>query len=585
MGWTAYVGCPGSKGKGAAPFIRSTITARCGPVTSRNASFHSIAGALGLPTNYEIASSVPRRTGLAAEPFSRTLDPSLYEEPLFDALVSARTRFGDKEILEDQDRKPLTYTGLIRAAFVLGRKIAALTKPGERVGILLPSSMGVVVTFFGLHAFGRVPVMLNFTAGEANLKAALTTAGVTRILSAKRFVEQAKLEELTNALSEVATLTWLDELRATIGIKDKLFGLAAGIAPKRFRTRTKITDPGVILFTSGSFGAPKGVVLSQQNLVANARQIAAHIDLKPEWVMFNPLPTFHSFGLTGGVLLPILQGMKVFEYPSPLHAKQITDLLPKIKASVLFATDTFLNQYARVAEADDFKTLKFAVAGAEKVRDETRALFNTRFGAINLLEGYGATEAAPVVAVNHPDRNRPGTVGQILPGMEYRLEPVEGISGGGRLFLRGPNVMEGYISGDDPLALDLLKDGWHDTGDITDIDADGYVTILGRVKRFAKIGGEMVSLTAVEGLAQGAYPEGRHAVVSIPDTRKGEKLVLVTDCQDAQVSTIAEWARNTGAPELAVPKKILRIKEVPVLGTGKTDYVSIQKMAEANLAV
>jgi len=227
--------------------------------------------------------------------YATALAPALYEEPLFDALISARDTYGDKEILEDQDRKPLTYTGLIRAAFVLGRKIAAMTQAGERVGVLLPSSMGVVVTFFALQAFGRVPVMLNFTAGEANLKAALATAGVKRILSARRFIDQAKLQDLTTQLAEVAEITWLDDVRATIGLPDKLYGLAAGMAPRRFRTRLKPSDPGVVLFTSGSFGAPKGVVLSQQNLVANARQIATHIALKPEWVMFNPLPTFHSF--------------------------------------------------------------------------------------------------------------------------------------------------------------------------------------------------------------------------------------------------------------------------------------------------
>ena len=515
-------------------------------------------------------------------PNSSALKPAAYEETLFDALIAARARFGDKEILEDQDRKPLTYTGLIRAAFVLGRKIAAMTEPGERVGVLLPSSMGVVVTFFGLHAFGRVPVMLNFTAGEANLKAALATSGVKRILSAKRFIQQAKLEELTDALGKVAEITWLDDVRATIGLPDKLYGLAAGMAPKRFRTKTDPDGPGVVLFTSGSFGAPKGVVLSQKNLVANARQVALHIDLKPEWVMFNPLPTFHSFGLTGGVILPLLQGMKAFEYPSPLHAKQITDLLPQVKASILFATDTFLNQYARVAEPDDFATLEFAVAGAEKVRDETRHIFNTKFGGVALLEGYGATEAAPVVAVNHPDRNRPGSVGQILPGIEYRIDEVPGITGGGRLYLRGPNVMEGYISPEDPEALDPLHEGWHDTGDIVDIDEEGYVTILGRVKRFAKIGGEMVSLTAVEGLASAVWPDNRHAVVAIADSRKGEKLVLVTDNKDASSSRLSEWARDHGAPELAIPKKIITVAEVPVLGTGKTDYVAIQKMVEGD---
>ena len=504
------------------------------------------------------------------------------DKAVFDALIEARDRFGDKEILEDQDRKPLTYTGLIRAAFVLGRKIAAMTEPGERVGVLLPSSAGVCVTFYGLHAFGRTPVMLNFTSGARNVKAAIKAAGVNKVLSAKRFVDQAKLEDLTDAIETVAEVVWLDDVRKTIGLGDKVFGLMAGLFPKQFRTPVKPDDAGVILFTSGSFGAPKGVFLSQSNLVANCAQVAQHIDLNPNWVVFNPLPTFHCFGLTGGVLLPMLTGMKAFQYPSPLHAKQIVELLPEVKASIVFATDTFLNQWARVAGPDDFRTLEFVVAGAEKVRDETYHLFNTKFRGLKLLEGYGATEAAPVVAVNHPDRNRPGTVGQMLPGMEWRVEPVPGIPEGGRLYLRGPNVMAGYLSPDDPETVEPLEGGWHDTGDIVDVDEDDYVAILGRAKRFAKIGGEMVSLTAVEGLASAVWPESRHAVVAVPDTRKGERLVLVTDRTDADVARLAAWAKDHGAPELAVPKKIMRVPEVPVLGSGKTDYVSIQRMAESD---
>ena len=512
------------------------------------------------------------------------LDPRHVEETVFDALISAREKFGDKEILEDIDRNPLTYTELIRAAFVLGRKIAEMTQPGERVGILLPSSSGVVVTYFGLHAHGRVPVMLNFTSGVSNIKAAIKAAGLKKVLSAKRFINQAKLEDLMEELGKVAEIVWLDDVRKTIGLQDKLYGLMAGMMPRKFRVKTDPHSTGVILFTSGSFGTPKGVVLSQWNLVANVRQGSQFIELKPEWVMFNPLPTFHCFGLTGGILLPLLNGMKAFQYPSPLHAKQIVELLPEVKASILFATDTFLNQYARVASPDDFDTLEFVVAGAERVRPETHHLFNTRFHGLKLLEGYGATEAAPIVAINHPDRNRPGTVGQMIPGMEWRLDPVEGIPEGGRLFLRGPNVMQGYLSPDDPEVVEPLAGGWHDTGDIVDIDKDGYVSILGRMKRFAKIGGEMVSLTAVEGLASAVWPEARHAVVSIPDPRKGEKLVLVTDRRDADVGRLAEWARNHGAPELAVPKKIVHVAEVPVLGTGKTDYVRIQKMAELDKA-
>ncbi|WP_122465450.1 MULTISPECIES: AMP-binding protein [Brevundimonas] len=501
-------------------------------------------------------------------------------ETLIESLITARDRYGDKEILEDQDRKPLTYTGLIRALFVLGRKLAALTEEKERVGILLPSSAGVVVTFFGLHAFGRTPVMLNFTAGERNVKAACEAAGVTRVLTARRFIQQAKLEDLVAAMESQVEMVWLDDIRATIGLGDKLFGLLAGLMPRRFAAPAEPSDPGVILFTSGSFGAPKGVMLTQANLVANARQVAAHIALDKDWVFFNPLPTFHCFGLTGGVILPLLEGLKAFEYPSPLHAKQIMALLPEVKASVLMTTDTFLNQYARVAGPDDFASLAFVVAGAEKVKDETRHLFNTRFGGVTLLEGYGVTEASPVAAVNHPDRNRPGSVGQLLPGVEGRIEPVEGIDRGGRLFVRGPNIMAGYLSADDPGQIEPLVGGWHDTGDIVELDDERYVEILGRAKRFAKIGGEMVSLAAVEGLASAVWPENRHAVVSLPDARKGERLVLVTDNSGAELGRLGEWARAHGAPELAVPRKIVKVSELPVLGTGKTDYVAIQQMVE-----
>jgi acyl-[acyl-carrier-protein]-phospholipid O-acyltransferase/long-chain-fatty-acid--[acyl-carrier-protein] ligase len=321
-------------------------------------------------------------------------------------------------------------------------------------------------------------------------------------------------------------------------------------------------------------------VLSQRNLIANAEQVACHIDLDPDWVFFNPLPTFHCFGLTGGVILPLLQGMKAFEYPSPLHAKQILPLLREVNASVLFATDTFLNQYARVAGPDDFAGLEFVVCGAEKVREETRHTFTTEFAGILLLEGFGATEASPVVAVNSPVSNRHGTVGQLLPGVETRIEKVPGIDRGGRLYVRGPNVMAGYLN-ETTGAIDPPVDGWHDTGDIVELDPDGFVVILGRVKRFAKIGGEMVSLAAVEGFAEAVWPEGRHAVVSVPDPRKGERLVLVTDRRDADVAALAAWARDHGAPELAVPKKIIKVLELPVLGTGKTDYVAIQRMAEA----
>jgi acyl-[acyl-carrier-protein]-phospholipid O-acyltransferase/long-chain-fatty-acid--[acyl-carrier-protein] ligase len=512
----------------------------------------------------------------------RAYDTRDGERSVFDALLEARERYGAKKpILEDQDRNPLSYTDLIRASFALGRKIAGFTEKGERVGVLLPSGSGVVVTFFGLHAFGRIPTMLNFTSGLRNLRAACKLAGVKRVLTAHRFIEQGKLHDLIDALEESAEVIYLEDVREKIGLADKLFAATAGLFPKQFRANLAPNEPGVILFTSGSFGAPRGVVLSHANLVSNVRQIEAHIDLDPDWVMFNPLPTFHCFGLTGGVLLPILTGMKAFEYPSPLHIKQIPPLIKESGASILLATDTFLNQYARSSDANELSGLKFIVCGAEKVREETHNLINERFGNIPVLEGYGATEASPVVAVNKPVDNRRGTVGGMLPGMETRIEPVEGIKEGGRLFLRGPNVMAGYLN--EAGGIDPLPGGWHDTGDVVTMEGDDrWVTIKGRVKRFAKIGGEMVSLTAAEDLAVAVWPDGRHAVIAMPDKKKGERLILFTDRADADVGPLVAHAQSIGAPELAVPRRIIKIAEVPVLGTGKTDYVAIQRMADTD---
>jgi len=507
----------------------------------------------------------------------RTFDPARSRRPIFDALIEAAHTFGPKKpILEDQERNPLTYTDLIRATFALGGKIAKLTERGEQVGVLLPSSSAAVVTFFALHAYGRIPVMLNFTAGIRNLRAAVQIGKVRRVLTSHRFVEQGKLHDVIDALEASCAITYLEDVRASIGLVDRLSALAASLAPRRFRVETGPDDPGVVLFTSGSFGAPRGVLLTQANLLANVDQISTHIELDPAWVFFNPLPVFHCFGLTGGALLPILTGMKAFQYPSPLHVKIIPTLIRESAANVLLATDTFVNQYARSAEPEDLKTLQFIVCGAEKVRDETHDLIIDRFGPIPVLEGYGATEASPVIAVNQPEDNRRGTVGGVVPGMETRIEPVEGIRRGGRLYVRGPNVMAGYL--DETGALEAPEGGWHDTGDVVEISDDDWITILGRVKRFAKIGGEMVSLTAAETLAASLWPDARHAVIAEADTRKGERLVLVTDQIGADVAQLVAHAQAVGIPELAAPRKIVRVAEIPLLGTGKTDYVAIQRM-------
>ncbi len=503
---------------------------------------------------------------------------------LFEALLRARDAAGGKTpILEDHERKVLTYDDIVRAAFALGGKLDTLIKKRETAGIMLPTGVGATVTFFALHAIGRTPAMLNFTAGAMNLKAACQAANVRKILTSKRFIKLAKLEALEAELSKFAKLIYLEDVRKTIDFGDKIIALVKGFSPRTFAAKANPDDTAVILFTSGSYGTPKGAVLSHANLVANAEQGHAHVPFEPDWSFFSPLPMFHCFGLLGGVLLPLFTGHKTFLFPSPLAVKEIPKLVKDTGANVFFATDTFAQQYARNADDDDLKCIRLMVLGAERVKPETREIYMKRFG-VELLEGYGATEASPLISVNIPATNRHGTVGQFVPGIEWRLEPIPGIEGGQRLYVRGPNVMRGYLDPTKPFGIDLLPQGWHDTGDVVDVDEDGFIRILGRVKRFAKIGGEMVSLNAVEGYAQAAWPDHTHAAVAIPDTRKGERIILFTDHKDAATEQLAEWCKANGASELALPKRIVVIDDIPLLGTGKTDYVALQRMATERFA-
>ena len=337
-------------------------------------------------------------------------------------------------------------------------------------------------------------------------------------------------------------------------------------------------DPAAILFTSGSEGMPKGVALSHRNILANAAQALARVDVNADDKVFNVLPVFHSFGLTGGLMMPLLAGIPVYLYPSPLHYRIVPELIYQSNATVLFGTDTFLAGYARSAHPYDFRQLRLVVAGAEAVKERTRDIYFNRFG-VRILEGYGVTETAPVLAMNTPMANRPGTVGRLAPLMEARLEPTPGIEVGGRLFVRGPNVMLGYLRAENPGVIEPLPDGWHDTGDIVAIDADGYITIKGRAKRFAKIAGEMVSLALVEDLAARLWQQANSAAVALPDPRKGERIVLLTTQKGAIREALLKQARSAGASELCAPACVLVVEKIPVLGSGKVDYVATRALA------
>jgi acyl-[acyl-carrier-protein]-phospholipid O-acyltransferase/long-chain-fatty-acid--[acyl-carrier-protein] ligase len=504
---------------------------------------------------------------------------------LYDAFLDAIELYGrDAQILEDVRPKSDTYGEVLKGALALSRLIGRFTKEGEYVGVLLPNAGPAVAALFGMFASRRIPAMLNYTAGVDGMQSACELAHIRSIITSRAFLEKGKLTEKIAQLKGVQ-IVYLEDLRPTFSLIDKLWlVLWAKRHPRTIERLVKPEDPALVLFTSGSEGKPKGVVLSHENILANVNQIRAVIEFSNRDRFFVALPMFHSFGLTAGVILPMLSGVPIFLYPSPLHYRIIPELTYDRDCTVLFGTPTFLNYYARFANVYDFYRVRYVIAGAEKLSEEVRQTYMDRFG-VRILEGYGATECAPVIAVNSPMAYRAGTVGQVLPAMEARLIPVPGIEEGGRMHVRGPNVMLGYLRHDQPGVIQPPQSefgaGWYDTGDLSSIDAEGYLRILGRLKRFAKVAGEMVSLEVVERIAAVASPTRAHAAVSRKDPNRGEVLVLYTEDRNLRRDQLTEAARRIGAPEVAVPRKIEYIEKLPRLGTGKFDYVTLNAMATA----
>ena len=509
---------------------------------------------------------------------------SHYRQTIFSALLEARRIHGGKHtIAEDLERQPMSYDSLITRSIIVGKLINRITTSGENVGVLLPNSCKTLNVVIGLQLYQRVPAMLNFSIGPAGMASACRTGKINTVLTSRKFIELAKLEDEANALAKAVNLVYLEDLAESLTGLDKVIGLLqAKTADYWYKSHDYDSDDAaVVLFTSGSEGSPKGVVLSHANVLANHKQIKARIDFNPTDVVLNFLPMFHSFGFTVGTLLPVLNGMTSFFYPSPLHYAIIPEMAYEVGATIMFGTNTFLAAYAKKAHPYDFFKLRYVVAGAEKLQENTRTTWFDKFG-IRILEGYGATETAPVTSVNTPMDYKAGSVGRFLPDMLFHLEPVEGIEDAGKLHVAGPNIMKGYLLPDNPGILvppcsEPYGEGWYDTGDIVHVDEEGFIHIKGRSKRFAKIGGEMVSLTAVEQLAIQAWPDAHHAVVSLPDPKKGEQLILLTTQHGATAKQIAEASEGVAAINL--PKKVLVIEKLPVLATGKTDYAGATELA------
>ena len=495
-------------------------------------------------------------------------------------LQAAREQGGSWQISEDPTSGQLTYKRLRQAVRILGAKLAASAPVGKPVGVMLPTSNGAAVSVLALQSAGRVPAMINFSAGAANVLGACRAAEIDTIVTAHAFVEKGRLEKLIAGIEGHVRLVYLEDVRKTVTFSDKLLG---ALRAKRPLVARKPDDWAIILFTSGTEGVPKGVVLSHRNVLANVAQAKARIDFGRDDRLFMALPAFHSFGFMGGIVLPLISGVPTYFYPSPLHYRTIPELVYGICATYMFGTDTFLAGYARMANPYDFRSLRYIVAGAEPVKETTRNTYLEKFG-LRILEGYGVTEASPVLAFNTPMFNKFGTVGRLFPGIEVRLEKVEGVEEGGRMFVKGPNVMLGYLHTSKPGVLEPPPEGWYDTGDIVSIDEQGYIAIKGRAKRFAKVGGEMVSLAAVEMLAAELWPSYNSAVVAVPDARKGERLILVTDKHTATRSDFQAYARSTHAAALMLPAEIIIVDKLPLLGSGKPDLQTIQKMVNEQVA-
>ncbi len=503
---------------------------------------------------------------------------------LFSAFVDAGSVYGwGRAMMEDIQGGEKSYRDLLKMSLALGRLSARHTARSENVGVLLPNLATTFGLLFGLSAQGRIPALLNYSAGADALSAACVAACVKTVFTSRAFLEKAKLGWIPQALPDVRII-FLEDLKTGLRWQDKAW-ITLGLLFPRLATGTaQPDDPAVVLFTSGSEGRPKGVVLSHRAILSNIAQILAVVDFSVEDKMLNALPVFHSFGLTVGGLLPILGGANLFLYPSPLHYRVIPEIVYDRNCTVLLGTGTFLGNYAKQAHPYDFYRLRHVVSGAEKLTETVRGLWFEKFG-IRILDGYGATETAPVLSVNTPMAYKTGTVGQLLPAVEGRLVPVPGIESGGELHVRGPNLMLGYYRFEKPGVIEPpvseLGEGWYATGDIVDINAEGFVTIVGRIKRFAKVAGEMISLEAVERLGLAASPESQHGALAVPDAQKGEAIILCTTDPELTPDRLIQTARTQGFPELAVPRRIVYLSELPLLGSGKVNYPKLREMAGA----
>lgn len=516
----------------------------------------------------------------SASQILRILQESLFQakeereihQSFYDKMAEIAEQVGmGKEIAEDISGKA-TYRKLLQNSQALGTAFEKKVAAEERVGLLLPNSIAHVAAIMGLSYIGKTPAILNFTLGEDNLLYCCRSAEIKTVVTSRRFLDQGRLTELGVALEKSIRLLYLEDLAEEISFRDKISAVWNVFVGKK----AKGEKQELILFTSGSENRPKGVVLQQKAQMANLRQISSVISYSPADRLLNALPMFHSFGLTVGILLPLLSGLYVYLYPSPLHYRVVPEVAYDRNITVLLGTPTFLSGYARFSHPYDFYRIRLVIAGGEKLTDAVRNLWMDKYG-LRILEGYGTTETGPVLAINTPLFAKKGSVGCLLPGVEWKLDPVEGIEDGGNLLVKGPNVMEGYLR--EGQAFEPVEE-WYECGDVVRVDEEGFAFITARLKRFAKVSGEMISLDSIEKWAS-QYPEaGIMGAIGVSDLKKGEQIILYTTIRDLTREKLrAIWSEN-GYPMLGLPAQVIWVEKWPALASGKTDYQSLTKWSK-----
>ncbi|MDP7639048.1 MAG: AMP-binding protein, partial [Candidatus Hydrogenedentes bacterium] len=490
----------------------------------------------------------------------------------------------------------MSYIKALAASIVLARKLKVVLGPEKMVGVLLPQSVGGVLVNVALPFMGKVPVNLNYTSSNESVAAAAKECGMKQVITANAFLGQVPVEVPGEAIH-------VDDILRTVTSKDRIVGfLLAALCPVTWVERHLGAPSGrtadelaTVIFSSGSEGEPKGVMLTHFNVLSNVDAGIQGFPLNKGDCVMGILPFFHSFGYTGTLWLVLTQRLSVVYHTNPLEAKQIGEMVAKYRTRILFSTSTFLQGLIRRCSAAQLSSLEFIIAGAEKLTPRVRDAFKEKYG-VEPLEGYGTTECSPVVSLNVPDYRAPGfyqigtkqgSIGHPIPGMSVRVvdvetrEPLEQ-GDTGLLLVKGPNVMKGYLNQPEKTAT-VLRDGWYDTGDIAFVDEDGFITITDRLARFSKIAGEMVSHTKVEESLHGVISESERvlAVAGVPDAQKGERLVVLHTLGEEAFGELMAKMDDTGLPKLWIPKAnaYYRIDEIPILGTGKIDLSKVRTLA------